>query len=221
MAVPPLLARGITRRLAVACATVCFLVSTVSAAETEAVTPAETSTDFWTRANLLGDMGGLRTALDNRGVTLGLTEISEVLYNASGGLKAGGAYHGLTTLTVGVDTQKAFDWQGGSFNASFLDIHGRALSPSYLGGLQAASGIEANPGTRLWEVWLQQEFLDGKVDLRVGQQSADQEFMASQYAGTFINAALGWPAVPAKPCPLNRRPGPAPPPPFRNQRCLR
>lgn len=168
--------------------------------------PADAQSDIWSRSTLLGDMGGFRTALDSSGVSLGLTESSEILHNAKGGLKPGSAYHGLTTLTLSVDTEKAFNVQGGNFNMSLLDIHGRTLSASYLGALQAASGIEANPATRLWELWYQQKFLGDQIDVKVGQQSADQEFMASQYAGSFINAAFGWPALPSADMPAG---GPA------------
>src|ERR1700693_2559635 len=62
--------------------------------------PTDFFTDLWTRQTMLGDMGGLRTALGNYGITLGLTDTSEVQGNTSGGLKQGGIYDGLTTLTV-------------------------------------------------------------------------------------------------------------------------
>lgn len=154
-------------------------------------------TGFWSRQSMLGDLGGVRTALGRNGITLGLTETSEIFRNTAGGIDTGSAYHGLTTLTLGLDTQKAFNWQGGSFNASVLNIHGRNFSQAYLGSLQPASGIEANRGTRLWELWYQQKFLEDKIDVRAGQQSIDQEFMVSQYAGTFIGTMFGWPAVPS------------------------
>jgi len=154
-------------------------------------------TGLWSRQTLLGDMGGLRSALGRHGITLGLTEVSEELGNVSGGIHKGPAYDGLTTLTLGLDTQKAFGWQGGSFNASVLNVHGRNLSTANLGSLQTASGIEADTGTRLWELWYQQKFLDDHMDVKIGQQSIDQEFMVSQYAGTFVNTMFGWPAVPS------------------------
>jgi porin len=159
--------------------------------------PSDQSTDFWTRQNLLGEMGGLRPWLGRYGMALGIAETSEYLANLRGGLARGGAYHGLTTMTFGVDTQKAFGLPGGTFYASALQIHGRSLSQDFLGTLNTASGIEAKASTRLWELWYQQAFLDKRVDVKIGQQSLDQEFMISQYAATFINAMLGWPAVPS------------------------
>jgi porin len=59
------------------------------------------------------------------------------------------------------------------------------------------SGIEADRATRLFELWYQQSFLGGKIDVKVGQQSADLEFMTTLYGGLFINSSFGWPTLPA------------------------
>jgi porin len=159
--------------------------------------PGGQGTGVWTRSTLLGDMGGLRPWLGKYGVTLQATETSEYLANLRGGLKRGGTYDGLTTVALGLDTQKAFNLPGGTFNVSALQIHGRNLSQHNLGTLNTASGIEAQDTTRLWELWYQQSFLNKRVDVKVGQQSIDQEFMASQYAATFINTMFGWPGLPS------------------------
>ncbi|HXZ09047.1 MAG TPA: carbohydrate porin [Paraburkholderia sp.] len=154
-------------------------------------------TGVWSRQQLLGDMGGLRPWLGQYGVTFALTETSEYLYNTRGGLSTGGAYDGLTTGTVQLDTQKAFGLPGGLFNISALQIHGTNLSERKLGTLNTASGIEAESTTRLWEMWYQQSFLDKRVDVKVGQQSLDQEFITSQYAALFVNTMFGWPGLPS------------------------
>ena len=155
------------------------------------------SSDLAQRPNLLGDMGGLRPSLASRGVTLGLTETSEVLGNLTGGVERGAAYDGLTQINLTVDTSKAFGWDGGVFNVSALQIHGRNLSADNLVSLQTASGITADRSTRLWELWFQQSFAGGKADLRVGQQSLDQEFIVSQYSGLYLNTMMGWPMLPS------------------------
>jgi len=174
--------------------------ATPSSPDTAAAKPDQTPpapTGFWERSNLLGDMGGLRPWLGNYGVSFGLQETSEYLNNLSGGTRRGGAYDGLTQFGIGVDTQKAFGLPGGIFNVSGLQIHGTNLSSRDLQTLQSASGIEADATTRLWELWYQQSLLGGKVDVKVGQQSLDQEFMVSQYAGTFMNATFGWSVLPS------------------------
>ncbi|RDJ98833.1 carbohydrate porin [Paraburkholderia lacunae] len=154
-------------------------------------------TGFWNRPTMLGDMGGLRPWLGKYGVTFTLTETSELLGNVRGGLDRGVAYDGLTTATVQVDTQKAFGLPGGQFNVSALQIHGRNLSADKLGTLNTASGIEAQDTTRLWELWYQQSFLNKRVDVKIGQQSIDQEFITSTYSALFVNTMFGWPALPS------------------------
>jgi porin len=174
------------------------------AAKPDQAPPAPTG--FWERSNLLGDMGGVRPWLGNYGVTIGIQETSEYLNNLSGGTKRGGAYDGLTQFGIGVDTQKAFGLPGGTFNVSGLQIHGTNLTQRNLQVLQTATGIEADDTTRLWELWYQQALLGGKVDVKVGQQSLDQEFMVSQYASTFMNATFGWNVLPSADMPAG---GPA------------
>src|SRR5690349_575108 len=154
-------------------------------------------TGFWEGSTLLGDMGGLRPLLGQYGVTLALQETSEYLGNLTGGTRRGGAYDGLTQLAVGVDLDKAIGLAGGSFNVSALQIHGTSLTQRNLQTLQTASGIEGDASTRLWELWYQQTLLGGKADVKIGQQSLDQEFMVSQNAAPFINATFGWPALPS------------------------
>jgi porin len=164
-------------------------------APANAATPAPTS--LWERSTLLGEMGGLRPWLGNYGVSFGLQETSEYLSTLSGGINRRGAYDGLTEMSVGLDTAKAFGLADGIFNASAFQIHGRNLSTTTLQTQQLASGIEADSGTRLWELWYQQSLWQGRADVKVGQQSLDQEFMTSQSAGNFMNATFGWPVLPS------------------------
>jgi porin len=154
-------------------------------------------TGLWTRPNLLGDLGGARTALGNAGVTFGIQETDEVLGNITGGTHQGAAYDGLTMMSLGLDTKTAFGLEGGTFNVSVLQIRGRNLSTDNLQSLQTASSIEALPSTRLWELWYQQAILDGRVDVKIGQQSVDQEFLISANSSLFINSVMGWPMPPA------------------------
>ena len=147
---------------------------------------------------LLGDMWGLRPALAQYGVTLNILDTEEVLGNATGGTHKGVDYDGLTQMVLQVDTQRAFGLYGGLFNISALQIHGRNLSADNLQTLQTASGIESDRSTRLWELWYQQKFLDeDRLDVKVGQQSLDQEFIVSQNALYFVNTMFGWPMLPS------------------------
>jgi porin len=156
---------------------------------------------------LLGDLWGLRPALSRQGVSLAIQETSEVLGNTSGGVRKGFEYEGLTQVLLQMDTQRAWGHYGGLFNASVLNIHGNNLSASNLSTLQTASGIEADRGTRLWELWYSQNFLDeNRLNLKIGQQSVDQEFMVSTNSQYFVNTMMGWPMLPSADLPAG---GPA------------
>jgi porin len=157
----------------------------------------DAATDLWTRGNLLGDAGGVRSGLSNLGITFGLQDTNEVWGNVSGGIRRGATYDGLTLMGVGLDTQRAFGWNGGVFNVSALQISGRDIATDNLLNLQTPSGILAADTTRLWEAWFQQSFLGGRFDVKLGQQSIDQEFMTSQSSGQFLNTMMGWPMVPS------------------------
>jgi porin len=147
---------------------------------------------------LLGDMWGVRPLLSQYGMSLGILDTEEVFGNATGGVHRGAGYDGLTQVVLQLDTQRAFGWYGGTFNASALQLHGRNLGADNLDTFLPPSGIQGDRATRLWELWYQQKFLDeDRLDVRVGQQSLDQEFMVSQNANYFVNTGFGWPLLPS------------------------
>ena len=166
---------------------------------------------FWERSNLLGDPGGVRSRLEARGLTLSLSETSEVLGNLAGGRRRAVVYAGLTRIGLEVDADRAFGLPGGTFKATGFQVHGRGLSLNALGSnLHTASNLEAsNRGTLLGELWYEQAALDGKLTVRAGQLLADLEFISSAYAGLFIGATFGWPIFTA-----NTLPGGGPAYPF-------
>jgi porin len=157
--------------------------------------PSQPPPSIATSLGPAGDPGGSRSALEKAGVVYSLTYIGEVLGNVSGGMRRGSIYEGRLDLQVDADLQKLAGWEGATIHAQAFQIHGHGLSRYYLGNLMTASGIEALPSTRLFELWLEQSFADGKAALRAGQLAADTEFLTSQYGGLFVNATFGWPAI--------------------------
>jgi porin len=156
--------------------------------------------------NLLGDMGGLRPALDKYGVQLTILENVETFGNLSGGVKQGFEPKGLTTVTLQMDTEKAFGLKGGTLNVSGLQVYGGQLNEDDLLVLQTLSDIDAPEGIRLWELWYQQKFGD-KFDVKIGEQSLDEEFIIAPSGNSlFINGVSGWPGLPTVDLPAS---GPA------------
>ena len=152
-------------------------------------------------------LGLLPNPFQKYGIKFAATYIGEVLGNVSGGLKQGAVYDGRLNLAVDIDFQKLAGLQGLTFHANMFQIHGDGLSRSYLNNFLVASGIEALPSTRLYEIWFEQKWGD-KLALRAGQLAADTEFINSKYTDVFTNASLGWPAITTIDLPSG---GPSPP----------
>jgi porin len=154
----------------------------------------------------IADPGGVRAAFGRRGITFGVNYIGEVFGNPSGGYAKGAFYDGRLEIAVAADLSKTVGWPGLSFFANGYQIHGESISAADLGALMPASFIEADPATRLFELWLDQKLYGGKVSIRFGQLAADSEFMLSQGGQTFLNGTWGWPSIAALNLPQN---GPA------------
>jgi porin len=146
---------------------------------------------------LLGNLGGVRAALDNYGISLGLQNTSEVFDNPTGGRVQGAVFDGENMMSLGVDLEKAIGLNGGIFNISALQNYGHGPSASHIDNLNLVSSIEAIRSAWLFELWYQQSFFGGAADVRLGQLAADQEFMITQYGSWFVNMAFGWPTLPS------------------------
>lgn len=151
---------------------------------------------------------GVRDRLADAGYQFSSTYISEQLANVSGGMRTGAVYTGRLDLGTTIDLEKVVGWGGATFHANMFQIHGDGLSRSYIGNLMLVSGVEALSATRLYELWIEQKLLGGKLAVRVGQQASDIEFIDSQYDDIFVNSALGWPGISGINLPSG---GPSPP----------
>ncbi|MBB3102216.1 porin [Azomonas macrocytogenes] len=150
-----------------------------------------------TSDRLLGDMGGFRTWLYQYGITLDIQSEDEIWGNYRGGTRRTTSYNGVGTVEIGADLSKLFDLEGGLFKLSWLNIRGRSPTADRLADYNPVSGHEAYTSNRLFELWYQQSFLNGALDIKLGQQDLDNEFLISDYASLFLNANFGWPVAPS------------------------
>jgi porin len=169
------------------------LVVVVGALLGPASEPVAAEEGFFERETLTGDWGGARKQLLDAGVEFGLNDIAETLANPTGGIRQLTIYQGLVTASLKFDLGKIAAWPGASFYVDGYQISGRGLSRNAIGNLLAVSTIEALPSTRLHDLWLQQEFLDGQASFRIGQIAFDDEFYISQYSAIFVNSSFGCP----------------------------
>jgi len=149
---------------------------------------------LWNQDTLTGNWGGLRTTLQNDGISLGLQEQSEVWDNLEGGQRQGVTYDGLTTASLRIDLDKLAGWNGATFFVDFFQIHGHGPSGTMVGNLQFVSNIEATDSNKLYDLWLEQSL--GRLNVRIGQEGASDEFMIADDATLFINSSFGYAALP-------------------------
>jgi porin len=123
--------------------------------------------------SLTGDWGGTRARLENKGIQLGGDEITETLGNPEGGPHQGWTGEGRFEAFANLDLGKLLGWHDAIFHANAYQIHGAGLTSHYLGNLVTVSNIESRPGTRLFDLWIQQSLMDDALSLRLGQLAAD------------------------------------------------
>ncbi|WP_371818832.1 carbohydrate porin [Rhodomicrobium sp. Az07] len=134
-----------------------------------------------------------RADLAKKGITYGVDYVGEGWGN-SGGAYQGATYLGRLEVSVVADLEKLWGAKDLKFHVNGYQIHGEGLE-KYLGGpLMTISSIEALPSSRLFEIWLEQDFGE-HVSLRAGQLGIDSEFFVSETAANFVNATFGWAAI--------------------------
>jgi porin len=156
-----------------------------------------TPPSLWERATLTGDWGGARTDLSERGFDFSLEYTGEFLANTHGGVKTGGIYQQLLKPMLDFDFEKMAGWKGAHFHASSLWLWSTRAED--IGGMTGTrffdpSNISGYDTYRLYELWLEQSFWDGKFSIRAGQIALDEEFICSDYGSIFLSGTHGWPA---------------------------
>jgi porin len=146
---------------------------------------------------MLGDWGGLRTKLEDRGVYLSIDYTADAFGNPVGGKRRGAAFEGAVDFGLEVELEYLVGWKGATLRASGVYPHGSAYSERYIGDLNGITNLEAYDSVKLLELWFEQKVTLGPVELslRVGSQALDAEFWLGHHEGMLINNTFGTPLV--------------------------
>jgi porin len=131
------------------------------------------------------------------GYNLQLNYTGDVLGNLTGGIKQGATYEGLLEMALDGDLEKIAGLTGASFHINAFVIQGRGLATYNIGNssMSRINSFEARHAIRLFEAWGEQQFFQGLASLRIGQLSADTEFIISDLAALYLNGTFGWPDI--------------------------
>ena len=119
--------------------------------------------------------------------------VGDLCYNFKGGIKRGSAFLGMGNLKLGFDTRKARLWKGGQIFINGATTHGDSPSGNLVGDFQVISNLDAGDHIYLHELWFKQSF--GPVELTLGLQDLNVEFLVCEQGVHFLNSSFGVPPV--------------------------
>jgi porin len=136
--------------------------------------------------HLLGDWYGVRTWLEDHGMTPTLTFVMDALGNPSGGVRQGFRQASNLGLDLSFDLERLFGLTGGSFEVSFSERFGSSLSQEDIGNVFTVQQVFGGQTYRLVNVAYQQQLLGDRVEFRVGRIAAGDDFLVSPYNYVFV-----------------------------------
>lgn len=151
------------------------------------------SKSWWKRDRFLGEWGGRRQKLEDRGITFFGGYIRETFSKVRGGVdnEFHMKYMGLMEVGLEFDTEKMGLWKGGTALVSMQNLHGTGLTDRYIQDLQAISNIDAPRMVQTGEYWYQQNLFDDKFSVKIGKQDANGDFCFLESASDFIHSSPG------------------------------
>jgi carbohydrate-selective porin OprB len=143
------------------------------------------------QGHLLGDWGGVRPFLFERGVRFDFQYISDNLTNVHSDRNDRFVSWDRVRGTVDIDFGALIGQGGWYFHATALWQNGGKLG-TYLGLLTSPSGMSSSHTFRLDSWWVEKRWLDERLTVRLGQ-FAGQDFYGTQhYAVSFIFEPMGY-----------------------------
>jgi len=141
--------------------------------------------------HLLGDWGGVRPYLFERGVRFDLQYISDSLSNIESDRNERFVSWNRVRGTVDIDFGALVGQSGWYFHATALWQAGGNLG-TYLGLLTSPSGMSSAHTFRLDSWWLEKRWLDERLTVRLGQFAGQDFYGAQHYATSFIFEPMGY-----------------------------
>jgi len=141
-------------------------------------------------ATLTGDWGGARTRYAEAGVNFRGDYVSETFANVSGGLHRGSTYAQQLRLGADVDMNRIAGWSGATLHFTINDRRGAGVSADYIGNRLPVQEVYGGPYTRLSEASIEQDLMDGRLNLRLGFFAMGNDLGGMAIGCQLVNAAF-------------------------------
>jgi porin len=140
--------------------------------------------------HLFGDWYGVRTRLEDQGITPSLTFVSNLAGNPVGGMRHGFTDADNLGLNVNFDLDMLYGLEGGSFFFSTSQRSGANLSDIDIGNTFTTQQVYGRETWQVIDVYYLQKFLDDRFELRIGRVAAGDVFDVSPYDYIFMQNAI-------------------------------
>jgi porin len=140
--------------------------------------------------HLLGDWGGLRSKLEESGITPRWFVITDVAGNPSGGHSQGATQASSTELSLLFDLNRIAGIKGGSIFTSLSQRWGNRLSSNYIGNVFPEQQIYGFETFRVIDFSYQQKLFKDRAYLRLGRFAQTDDFLDSAYNYGFMSNAF-------------------------------
>jgi len=133
---------------------------------------------------MLGDWGGTRSELLEKGYDFSLGYTGEMGSNLMGGFDhdSTARYSDQFTFASHLDLQKILGWDDAEFQLSVTERHGNNISNDRIndprvGGFTSAQEVWGRGQTwRLTQLWIKQKYFDGALDVKFGRFGEGEDF---------------------------------------------
>lgn len=143
-------------------------------------------------ATLTGDWSGTRTSLYNKGVDVEFTHKSDVMANASGGIKRGAVWMGHTEARIKMNLDKLWGWDTTTAYIHYHSQLGSKFNRDYVGSYVGVDNIEASVNTAQFaHAWLQKSYSNDSLLVLAGIYSIDSEFYVTDTSSVFMQPPYG------------------------------
>ena len=144
--------------------------------------------DWLHQSTMTGDWGGVRTTLEQQGITLRAHYLSETAANPTGGLEQSIKYAQQIDFGADFDLGRLAGLPGGKIHLTFTDRAGRSLAADDIGNLISVQEIfGGGQNFRLAELSWQQSLFDDRLETKVGWIHAADDFTSSPIYCYFQN----------------------------------
>jgi porin len=133
-----------------------------------------------------------QTPATDKGTSFSLLYRGDVLSNVSGGLEQRTTALGNLDVRFDFDLESLIGWDGTSVSLHGIASHGGKPNANHVGSSQGVDNIEVDTNTaKLFQAWIQKQFLDEKLSVLFGLYDLNSEFYVSHSTGIFLHPSPG------------------------------